>query len=55
MNYLHQVVGVCHRDIKPQNLLVSILRVVLVRVVVLFLLNLRNVNAFGRSIMLRMR
>ncbi|CAL9245568.1 unnamed protein product [Arabidopsis halleri] len=23
MNYLHQVVGVCHRDIKPQNLLVN--------------------------------
>jgi serine/threonine protein kinase len=23
--YLHRVVGVCHRDIKPQNLLVSFL------------------------------
>ncbi|XP_009104293.3 shaggy-related protein kinase beta [Brassica rapa] len=23
MNYLHRVVGVCHRDIKPQNLLVN--------------------------------
>jgi len=23
LNYLHQVIGVCHRDIKPQNLLVS--------------------------------
>ncbi|XP_052724392.1 shaggy-related protein kinase theta isoform X1 [Vigna angularis] len=23
LNYLHQVIGVCHRDIKPQNLLVN--------------------------------
>jgi serine/threonine protein kinase len=23
--YLHRVVGVCHRDIKPQNILVSFL------------------------------
>lgn len=25
LNYIHRVIGVCHRDIKPQNLLVTIL------------------------------
>ena len=29
VNYLHRAVGVCHRDIKPQNLLVSISKLVL--------------------------
>ena len=24
LNYIHRVIGVCHRDIKPQNLLVCI-------------------------------